>query len=217
MASNLPRCMNLAKVCYSHPDPAICNAAAEICWDGVIVLYDGESGKGGRNRFDITAPCDLDNFCYPETLLIQDYLNTPKIFKALGVPSAIVNFSIVSWEVLRAFSLTNDLGISTQPQVLYLLENGVDTLFYQGNLDLACNTAGNIRWAENMPWKGQAEFVANAAMPWKSNDKKAGWFKEVNIAMGEGKKETRFAFVTHDGAGHMVSVSSSKCSISLEG
>jgi len=217
MASNLPRCMELAKVCYSHPDPAICNAAGKICWDGVIVHYDGESGKGGRNRFDITAPCDLDNFCYPETLLIQDYLNTPRIFKALGVPSAIVNFSISSWEVSRAFASTNDLGISTQPQVLYLLENGVDALFYQGNLDLACNTAGNIRWAENMPWKGQAEFVASSAMPWKSSGRKAGWFKEVNIAVGEGQKETRFAFVTHDGAGHMVSVSVSDCSLSVKG
>jgi cathepsin A (carboxypeptidase C) len=34
-------------------------------------------------------------------------------------------------------------GISTEPQVLYLLENGVDVLIYQGVLDLAYNTVGN--------------------------------------------------------------------------
>ena len=50
MASNLPRCMNLAQVCYDHPDPAICLAAERVCWDGVIGLYDGESYKGGRNK-----------------------------------------------------------------------------------------------------------------------------------------------------------------------
>jgi cathepsin A (carboxypeptidase C) len=115
----------------------------------------------------------LDDFCYPETLLIQDYLNTSRIFKALVVPSAIGNFSIASWKVAHAFQSTNDLAISTQPQVLYLLENGVDTLLYQGNLDLACNTAGNIRWAENMPWQGQAEFVATSTKPWKSDNRKA--------------------------------------------
>lgn len=201
MASNLPRCQELIKICYSHPDVAICAAAGAICWNGVIVHYDGESHKGGRNRFDITAPCDIDIFCYAETPLIQEYLNTPKVFKALGVPKSF-NYSISSWEVAEAFETTNDMEISTRPQVLYLLENGIATLFYQGNLDLACNTAGNIRWASNMPWKGQSEFVAKHAETWTSGGKKAGWFKEVNIEMDG--KTARFSFVTHYGAGHMV-------------
>ena len=104
----------------------------------------------------------------------------------------------------RAFQTTNDQGISTEQQVLYLLENGINTLFYQGNLDLACNTAGNIRWAGSMAWKGQPEFVAKDAVTWVSGGKKAGWFKEVNVDMNG--KTTRFAFVTHYQAGHMVSV-----------
>ena len=52
MATNLPRCMSVAKTCYDRPDPAICAAASEVCWDGVVKWYDGESGAGGRNRFD---------------------------------------------------------------------------------------------------------------------------------------------------------------------
>jgi cathepsin A (carboxypeptidase C) len=52
MASNLPRCLDVAKTCYDHPDPAICAAASTVCWDGVISLYDSESYAGGRNRFD---------------------------------------------------------------------------------------------------------------------------------------------------------------------
>jgi cathepsin A (carboxypeptidase C) len=52
MAANLPRCMDVLRTCYERPDPAICSAANMVCWDGVIVHYDGESGKGGRNRFD---------------------------------------------------------------------------------------------------------------------------------------------------------------------
>jgi cathepsin A (carboxypeptidase C) len=52
MATNLPRCLELSEVCYNHPDPVICFAALMFCEDGVINYYDGESGKGGRNRFD---------------------------------------------------------------------------------------------------------------------------------------------------------------------
>lgn len=56
MATNLPRCLELAKVCYDHPDPVICAATATFCMEGVINYYDEESGKGGRNRFDSKSP-----------------------------------------------------------------------------------------------------------------------------------------------------------------
>jgi cathepsin A (carboxypeptidase C) len=141
MATNLPRCMNLAKVCYDNPDPAICQAAEEVCWNGVIKYYDGESYKGGRNRFDITTPCELDDFCYPQVAMIQRYLNQKNVWEVLGVPKALKGYNISSDAVATAFSLAGDEGISTQPQVLYLLESGIDILIYQGMLDLACNTA----------------------------------------------------------------------------
>lgn len=52
MAEHLPRCMELSRVCYEHPDPDICAVASTVCWNGVISLYDSESGAGGRNRYD---------------------------------------------------------------------------------------------------------------------------------------------------------------------
>ena len=53
MAANIPRCGKVLNVCYENPDPAICNAARNVCIQGVTSLYDSESGhKGGRNRFD---------------------------------------------------------------------------------------------------------------------------------------------------------------------
>ncbi|KAK6583864.1 hypothetical protein PZA11_003594 [Diplocarpon coronariae] len=208
MATNLPRCLEVAQTCYDHPDPAICAAAAQVCWDGVIKHYDGESYDGGRNRFDITAPC-ISEACYPNTFLIQDYLNQPSSFAALGVPHTLANFTVFSEAVEHAFELTDDLSISLVPEVQYLLANQVDILIYQGNLDLACNTAGAKRWTANMPWKGQAAFNALELKPWKSTkDGKevvAGTWKEVNIRMVPGdEKKTRFALVTVDGSGHMV-------------
>ena len=52
IASNLPRCIEVIETCIERPDIAICGAAAQVCWDGILAYYDGESGKGGRNRFD---------------------------------------------------------------------------------------------------------------------------------------------------------------------
>ncbi|PSN61633.1 alpha/beta-hydrolase [Corynespora cassiicola Philippines] len=215
MAENLPRCMNLARVCYDHPDPAICTAAQEVCWKGVIEHYDGESGAGGRNRFDITAPCETkDDLCYPEVQRISTYLNLPSVFEALHVPSAVKNYSVYNMLIEEAFALTNDEGISTQPEVIYLLDAGVDVLFYQGNLDLACNTAGNLQWANTMQWKGQPAFVAQSKRGWKVDDKEVGWFKEVKTETLSGR-ETTFAFSTINGAGHMVPLDKPKEALAM--
>jgi cathepsin A (carboxypeptidase C) len=97
------------------------------------------------------------------------------------------------------------VGISLIPQIQYLLSSQIDILIYQGNLDLACNTAGAKRWTANMAWKGQSEFVAKELEPWKRNGKVVGKWKEVNVKMVDGDdKTTRFALVTIDGSGHMV-------------
>ncbi|KAF2204046.1 alpha/beta-hydrolase [Delitschia confertaspora ATCC 74209] len=203
MASNLPRCMEVSRVCYNHPDPAICEVTQSVCIDGVANFFYNETGKDGRNPFDITAKCLGDDIlCYPEGPLIEKYLNDPSIRTALGVPKEAGNFSVISLDIATAFLSTNDEGISTRPQVLYLLEHGVDVLMYQGNLDLACNTAGNYRWASNMAWKGQMDFVAQSKKRWFSDDEERGWFKGVTVDMDE--KNTTFMFYTLNKAGHMV-------------
>lgn len=80
--------------------------------------------------FAVTAPCDIDEFCYANTALIQDYLNMKHVWKALGVPSQVQKFVVGSEAVAEAFSRTADLAISMEPQVLYLLNSGIDVLFY---------------------------------------------------------------------------------------
>lgn len=208
IAANIPRCMDLGRVCYEHPDPALCAAAEQVCWEGVIVHYDGESGDfgGNRNRFNIEEPCETaDAICYPEIPHIQEYLNLPWVWEALGVPKAVGNFSMFSEEVALAFTLTNDLGIGMEPQVLYLLENAVDVLFYSGNLDLACNTAGNLQWANNMPWKGQPAFVAQDKQNWTDEDGNVvGWYKTVKTTIGPKDEDVVFSLATVNGAGHLV-------------
>lgn len=116
-----------------------------------------------------------------------------------------------SQAVADAFNKTSDQMIPSDKHVIFLLENNVQFLAYQGNLDLACNTAGTLRWAHSLSWKGQAEFSAKELKPWtsmmKSKREVVGGTKEVNHIYSEGRGPTRFAFVTIDRAGHLVRVS----------
>lgn len=94
-------------------------------------------------------------------------------------------------------------------QIQFTLENGVDVLVYNGNLDLACNTAGNLRWLNAMRWDGQAEFTSQDFKPWFSTvngtTRQSGSYKEVFARTGNSGKNRRLAFVTVDRSGHMVS------------
>ena len=65
------------------------------------------------------------------------------------------------------------------------------------------NEKGNLKWANNVRWKGQPEFNAKDLQPWYSDSKPAGKFKEVHIEVAASKK-TRFTFLTVADAGHMV-------------
>lgn len=101
---------------------------------------------------------------------------------------------------------------STDDQIRYLLENQVHYLAYQGNLDLACNTAGNIRWSNSLVWKGQAEFLSKSLQPWKSvvsatgKIETVGTMKEVWVRTSDtAETASRFAIVTVNDAGHFVS------------
>ena len=54
IAANLPRCMEVAQVCYQSTDVAICHAATQVCSEGITDMYNNEAGngEGSRNRYD---------------------------------------------------------------------------------------------------------------------------------------------------------------------
>lgn len=95
-------------------------------------------------------------------------------------------------------------------EIQFTLENGINVLIYNGNLDLACNTAGNLRWANSLRWTGQAEFASQDPKPWYMysdvdlETRQVGSYKEVYARTGSSGNR-RFSFVTIDHAGHMVS------------
>lgn len=121
-----------------------------------------------------------------------------------------VNFSIEAKPVASAFESGNDLYTSVVDEIQFTLENGADVLIYNGNLDLACNAAGNLRWTSSLRWNGQAEFTSQDLKPWftaiDNGLQQAGSYKEV-FARTRGSGNRRFAFATVDRAGHMVGLS----------
>ncbi|KAL4778823.1 Alpha/Beta hydrolase protein [Aspergillus varians] len=209
MASNMPRCMDVADTCIQHPDTSICQAAASVCFEGITGSYENESYKGGRNRFDITAPCELDEMCYIQAARVEQYLNSPLVWDALSPPKQVKKYELGSSTVSDAFEKTPEVMTDASDAVITLLDHGVDFLAYQGNLDLACNTAGTLRWANALSWKGQTEFTSKSLQPWTSSvngsQEVVGMMKEVKIQMKHaGEKQSRFAIVTVNGAGHLV-------------
>ncbi|KAK7420506.1 hypothetical protein QQX98_002704 [Neonectria punicea] len=220
IAEALPRCMYVHKACYDYPDPLICQAADSFCMTQIRNLYDSEAGAGGRDPFDVTRTCEVDEFCYLGVIGIQDYMNTPAVWSMIEPPAAVTNFSIMSFDISKAFLAGADMYVNTAREVKYVLEEGgVDVLIYNGNLDLACNTAGNLRWMERLSWRGQAEFVARDMREWESpkdgETVVAGTMKEVTAAVRGGDGKARLGFVTVDAAGHMVPLDEPEMSLYL--
>ncbi|OHW93643.1 serine carboxypeptidase [Colletotrichum incanum] len=208
IAAALPRCMYLQEACYKYPDTIICGAAGGFCFENIDLLYYQDVKTGGRNPFDITRPCETENICYGAGEGIETYINSDRIRAALEIPKEVgKNFSLISVDVNRAFELAGDTFLSTEAQVKYILESGIDVLIYNGDFDLACNTAGNIRWTNKLSWAGQVEFNAKELEPWfavKGGESvRAGKWKQVTKP-AKGGRETKFAFVTVEGSGHMV-------------
>jgi len=171
-------------------------------------VYKYEARWKRLTKVLVTAPCEVDEFCYPSALFAESYLNLKSTLAMLEVPAVVKNFTLSSDPVYEAFLLNMDISTTMVPQIQYLLSEQINILIYQGNLDLACNTASAKRWTAAMPWKGQPAFTSQDLKPWKSvvegKEKVVGTFKEVNIKMGKDDKKTRFALVTINNAGHMV-------------
>ncbi|KAF9643558.1 alpha/beta-hydrolase, partial [Thelephora ganbajun] len=139
------------------------------------------------------------NLCYEETEVIANYLNHPDIKELLGV-EAPANFTSCLDSVFDGFiKHMGRFRVQTQLYVGQLLERGVRVLIYLGTYDWQCNASANKLWVERLEWGGQEEYLANSWRDWTVGGKK----------VGETKSSGSLTVATVDGAGHMISRSSS--------
>ena len=179
------------------------------------ILYSKGASILNARKPTVTAPCYIDEVCYKEAAYVEQYLNSPTVREALAPPEGAKEYGLESSAVVDAFATTPEAMTSSSDHIIFLLTHGVHFLAYQGNLDLACNTAGNLRWANSVAWKGQTEFTSKPLLPWTSTvagrNETVGTAKEVRVQLDGRAEASRFAFVTVNGAGHLVSPEIQTC------
>jgi carboxypeptidase C (cathepsin A) len=127
--------------------------------------------------------------------LISSYLDRPEVRTLLGVDTAITsNFSSCNFRVNNDFSNNLDELHPTQHYVAALLDRNIKVLIYVGKYDYVCNHVGNEAWTLALDWSGDEEFFTQPLREWKVDGKSVGTMRSAK----------GLAFVTIDGAGHMV-------------
>ncbi|KAF8060764.1 serine carboxypeptidase [Lyophyllum atratum] len=195
MQQVVPRCAKwLKESCIDVYDAINCNAAFQFCSSELSDPFENT----GLNVYDISKKCEGEpgDLCYPVTRNISRYLNTPSTRALLGVdPHAPHPYSLCSPPVSLAFSATLDAQRPSTPlHVSALLERGVRVLVYAGTYDLICNWVGNERWTRALAWSGKREFGGEEMRGWEVGGRRVGGVRRWG----------GLAFVTVEGAGHMV-------------
>ncbi|KAK8041633.1 Alpha/Beta hydrolase protein [Apiospora rasikravindrae] len=181
-------CLDQLRNCKKSGLDTICARADEFCANRVeypcIDLL-------GRDEYDIRqlAP---DPFPYT---FFEDYLNTQKVQKALGV---YTNFTKSNTLVARAFRGTGDdaRDVNVADDLRFLLERNVTVALYAGDADFNSNWLGVEAFAEQV---FEQDFSRSRG--------KAGYADlrtSDGVTHGQVKQAGRFSFTRVFESGHMV-------------
>lgn len=182
----VPNCERLMYLCYdSDQNFLTCGGASLYC-----AQLEEKYLETGRNPYDISDQCG--DSCYPEIDSIEDYLRQPEVIKAVG--SDVDDFVGCSNSVGADFAAAEDHSRSEIPDVLRMLEAGIDVLFYDGALDWICSWPGVYHLVERLRYEHHAEFNAKPVKVWEVDGEPAG----------ETKSAGNLHWMKVYGAGHMV-------------
>lgn len=182
MVAGVPGCVKMIRQCKQ--DHKVCTRAFVEC-NAILINPVQESGI---NVYDLRQKCKNPPLCYDFTPMSK-FLRSSKVKKVLGVKKV--------WEDCN-FAVNGmfhtDWMQSQEPHIPQVLENGIRTMVYAGDVDFICNWMGNKAWALKMKWSGKKEFNNAKDGDWKVNGK----------TVGKERKHGPLSFVQVHGAGHMV-------------
>lgn len=182
----VPYCESLLNACSdSDYNYLICQGASLYCAQ-IEAAYE----ETGRNYYDISDECGDE--CYPEINYIDEFMRQPRIIKAVG--SDVDEFVGCNYAVGEGFALAADGPKNEGPDVLKILESGVDILFYDGALDWICSWPGVYELVQRLRYEKHAEFTNALLRPWVVDGEVAG----------ETKSAGKLTWLKVYGAGHMV-------------
>lgn len=182
MKQGIPGCTNLIKNCRTNDDS--CKQAFYHC---NAVLINPVQSKG-LNVYDLREQCSVPPLC-GDYSNVKNYLNSPRVKKVLGVKKT---WSTCNFGINGMFHV--DWMHNQAENIPPLLENGIRTLIYAGDVDFICNWMGNKAWTLKLPWKGHKAFKKAKDFDWKVNGK----------VLGKERRSGPFSFLQIHKAGHMV-------------
>jgi len=187
MTKAVPTCTKLIKSCndakVSFMATVKCGEAFNFCNMALNAPYQ----MSGKNPYDMSKKCDVKPLCY-DFSHVTNFLDLDSTRKALHVNSKAPKWQSCNMNVNTMFR--KDWMGDFAPEVKDLLEAGIPTLIYAGDLDYICNYKGNKAWTLGMDWKHKGDF--NVAKDHEWNNK-----------TGLARTSNGFTFLQVYDAGHM--------------
>lgn len=196
MTSAVPKCQALIKKCNdgdSVVDRFACQAAFVVCNTAETSPYS----MTGLNPYDIRKTCDIQPLCY-DFSNIETFLNLDSTREALHVTDESSAWTSCNYEINMKFH--SDWMHDFSPFVADLLNDGIHTLVYAGDVDFICNYLGNRAWTIALEWDFQNEFNATEDHEWGTGN----YNNSEGTAAGLVKTSNGFTFMQVYDAGHMV-------------
>ncbi|ORY35324.1 Alpha/Beta hydrolase protein [Naematelia encephala] len=206
MAEAVPKCHKmLQKYCLDTSDYTSCRMWSQYC----INFWTGTAALAEVNWYNVNQSCSAqereEDRCLAGSSDVEQYLNLNATRKLLGVDDHIKKFELSSNKVNTDFHAALDFEHQTYYWVAQLLERGIKVLNYVGTLDAACDHIGQSKWMAEMPWTGQAAYLAAATEDWVVDGEVAGTFKTAGD----------LTLLKVYGAGHLVPTDKPKESLVL--
>ncbi|KAK8139504.1 carboxypeptidase S1 [Apiospora sp. TS-2023a] len=180
-------CLDQLRDCRRTGLDGVCSRADDFC---AVQVESPYVELLGRDEYDIRqlAP---DPFPYS---FYKDYLNTPKVQKAIG---AYVNYTKSNPLVTRAFRGTGDdaRDVHVADDLRFLLGRNITVALYAGDADFNSNWLGIEAFAEEMLQAPSYGYTDAGYTELLTSD---------GVAHGQTKQAGRFSFTRVYESGHMV-------------
>lgn len=205
MTAAVPKCVSLIEECNKGDgfiNRFACQTAFIVCNTAETTPYQ----MTGLNPYDIRNQCEHIPLCYDFTN-IEKWLNLESTQKALHVSEESPKWTSCNMGINLKFH--TDWMKDFSPFVADLLNDGIHTLIYAGDVDFICNYLGNRAWTLELDWKFKPEFNAAKEHEWGTSEEGDGG------AAGLVRSSNGFTFMQVYDAGHMVPADRPAVSVSI--
>ncbi|KAF8604339.1 alpha/beta-hydrolase [Ceratobasidium sp. AG-I] len=198
LRSRVPILGRLMQTCRDFQTPLTCIPAGVYA----LTAFEDRFDELGLNVYDVREHCPEGMDCYEQLRWIKRYFDQAEVKLALGVPLGH-NYTLIGWDVNRAFMRVADVTHDASPFASELSEDGIRILNVAGDADFVCNYMGSFEWIYQLESPYATEFRSLNNTLWKGNDGRH--IGEARAAGTQGStKSGNLTWLRVYEAGHMV-------------